>query len=207
MIKRKTGIGIKIKAAKTSSIKKVKKRKTNAKGSRKHLYTSKGAHLAVMSELLCLGWNVAIPEVDVGDDIFVVSDKPIDGTDREFFPVQVKYAMGKKRKKARNFSAGFEVPFSQLERSSGTRNDLIYVFVVRFKNRWESFVIIKRMDLYGMHIRKKGHIGSKIKKKDEFVLRLYMAFNPDKPSVNCSRQDMTANLNTWIPPFKEIKNP
>ncbi len=27
-----------------------------------------------MAELLLRGWNVAIPEVDVGDDIFVVRD-------------------------------------------------------------------------------------------------------------------------------------
>lgn len=42
--------------------------------------TTKRSHLgkagdhAVMAELLLRGWNVAIPEVDVGDDIFVVDD-------------------------------------------------------------------------------------------------------------------------------------
>jgi hypothetical protein len=35
---------------------------------------------AVMSEFLTRGWNVAIPEVDIGDDIFVVQDD--DGTMR-----------------------------------------------------------------------------------------------------------------------------
>ncbi|MFN9688681.1 MAG: hypothetical protein ACK57X_07415 [Bacteroidota bacterium] len=38
-----------------------------------------------MSEFLTRGWNVAIPEVDVGDDIFVVQDD--NGTLRR---VQVK---------------------------------------------------------------------------------------------------------------------
>jgi hypothetical protein len=39
-----------------------------------HLYLGKTWHLAVMSEFLILGWNVAIPEADIGDDIFVVQD-------------------------------------------------------------------------------------------------------------------------------------
>ena len=34
-----------------------------------HLYLGKAGHLTVMSEFLTRGWNVAIPEVDVGDDI------------------------------------------------------------------------------------------------------------------------------------------
>ena len=39
-----------------------------------HLYLGKAGHLTVMSEFLTRGWNVAIPEVDIGDDIFVVQD-------------------------------------------------------------------------------------------------------------------------------------
>ena len=35
-----------------------------------HLYLGKAGHLTVMSEFLMRGWNVAIPEVDIGDDIF-----------------------------------------------------------------------------------------------------------------------------------------
>ena len=38
-------------------------------------YLGKAGHLTVMSEFLMLGWNVAIPEVDIGDDIFVVQDE------------------------------------------------------------------------------------------------------------------------------------
>ncbi len=37
-----------------------------------HLYFGKAGQLVVMSEFLLRGWNVAIPEVDEGDDIFVV---------------------------------------------------------------------------------------------------------------------------------------
>ena len=50
-----------------------------------HLYLGKAGHLTVMSEFLLRGWNVAIPEIDIGDDIFVVQDES--GTLRR---VQVK---------------------------------------------------------------------------------------------------------------------
>ena len=51
--------------------------------SKKHgLYTGRSGHFVVMAEFLYRGYNVAIPEVDVGDDIFVVKDD--DGTHRSF---------------------------------------------------------------------------------------------------------------------------
>lgn len=41
--------------------------------SRMNLYLGHAGQMAVMAEFLVRGYNVAIPEVDVGDDIFVVS--------------------------------------------------------------------------------------------------------------------------------------
>ena len=38
-------------------------------------HVGKSGQLAVMSELLLRGYNVAMPEVDVGDDVFVVRDE------------------------------------------------------------------------------------------------------------------------------------
>ena len=40
-----------------------------------NLYIGRAGQLAVMSEFLLRGWNAALPEVDVGDDVFVVKDK------------------------------------------------------------------------------------------------------------------------------------
>jgi len=34
-----------------------------------NLYLGKAGQLVVMSEFLVRGWNVAVPEVDIGDDI------------------------------------------------------------------------------------------------------------------------------------------
>jgi hypothetical protein len=47
-----------------------------------------------MSEFLMRGWNVAVPEVDIGDDIFVVRDE-----NGEFVRVQVKPQLPKRELK------------------------------------------------------------------------------------------------------------
>lgn len=39
---------------------------------RNHLYVGRAGQMAAMAEFLLRGYNVAVPEVDVGDDIFVV---------------------------------------------------------------------------------------------------------------------------------------
>jgi hypothetical protein len=56
-------------------------------------FLGKAGHLFMMSEFLMLGWNVAVPEVDIGDDIFVVQDD--NGTLRR---VQVKTSTGRTQK-------------------------------------------------------------------------------------------------------------
>ncbi len=42
---------------------------------RSNFYIGRAGQLAVMAEFLLRGWNVALPEVDVGDDVFVVKDE------------------------------------------------------------------------------------------------------------------------------------
>lgn len=41
---------------------------------RANLYLGRAGQMAIMAEFLDRGYNVAVPEVDVGDDIFVVRD-------------------------------------------------------------------------------------------------------------------------------------
>ncbi|MEZ4888769.1 MAG: group I intron-associated PD-(D/E)XK endonuclease [Chitinophagales bacterium] len=72
-----------------------------------NLYLGQAGQLFAMSEFLARGWNVAVPEVDVGDDMFVVRDK-----DGIFQRVQVKTGTGKI--KSKSFSTQFSLNFSQL---------------------------------------------------------------------------------------------
>lgn len=105
---------------------------------RRNLFTGRSGQLALMAEFLIRELNVAIPEVDVGDDIVVVRD------DHDLITrVQVKTANAVPQKAAGCFSATFNVPLEQLE--SGPQA-LVYAFVVRRLNRWEEFLIIRRSE-------------------------------------------------------------
>lgn len=42
-----------------------------------NLYLGRAGQLAVMSEFLTRGWNVAIPEVDIDDDIFIFKNNQL----------------------------------------------------------------------------------------------------------------------------------
>ena len=100
-----------------------------------HLYLGKAGHLTVMSEFLTRGWNVAIPEVDIGDDIFVVQDD--NGTLRR---VQVKTSTSTSR--LNHFSGQFNVPLAQLKNIANI--PVHYVFIVRHNDQWTKPVIIRQ---------------------------------------------------------------
>jgi len=106
--------------------------------------TTKRSHIgragdhAVMAEFLLRGWNVAIPEVDVGDDIFVVDDN----ADR-VIRVQVKTA-----ERVQPAGGGVRAVYAgiPLTRFWGGTLAFFYVFVLRHAGRWE-FVVIDRRTL------------------------------------------------------------
>ena len=137
--------------------------------------------MAVMAEFLFRGYNVAIPEVDVGDEIFVVKD-----SNGEFARVQVKTALVTKTN--RGYSARYAVKFTQLE--TRTIPETWYIFANRLDYGWQSFVIIARQtlyDLYDLHA-----IGSLNK---QGVLSLY--FSCTDGTIRCGNQDLGIYLNNW----------
>ena len=149
-------------------------------------YLGKAGHLAVMSEFLMLGWNVAIPEVDIGDDIFVVQDD--DGTLRR---VQVKTSAATERQAA--YSGQFSVSVKNLRNIT---NILVhYVFITRKNNQWTSPVII-RQDYLLDHFEN-GKIGSEY----EGNITFYFSFSNDK--VECSGHDFTKYVQDYsdFPPI------
>ncbi len=146
-------------------------------------YLGKAGHLAVMSEFLMLGWNVAIPEVDVGDDIFVVQDEQ--GTLRK---VQVKTSAATQRKSG--LSGQFSVSAKNLRNIS---NILVhYVFILRYNNKWLEPVIIRQdflLDLY-----QNNHIGSNNGNKIVFY------FSYGHGEIKCSGR----NLNKFVRDFTDF---
>lgn len=147
---------------------------------KKDLYTGRAGHLAVMAELLLRGWNTAIPEVDVGDDIFAVRD-----SDGNMHRVQVKTATAKPR--GYGYSAEFNLPLSQLR--TQIRPEVTYIFATRLQDHWGDFVVINRealnkeYELQGM--------GSKNKNR----LKLWLCFR--ETSIICSQSDLSQYRNAW----------
>jgi hypothetical protein len=137
-------------------------------------YLGKAGHLYIMSEFLMLGWNVAIPEVDIGDDIFVVQDD--NGTLRR---VQVKTATSTIRKEG--FSGQFSVSVKNLRTVSTIL--VHYIFLVRHIDGWSKPVII-RQDYLLDHFEK-NKVGSEAKGNITFY------FSYTKEKIECSGQDFT----------------
>ncbi len=143
-------------------------------------YLGKAGHLAIMSEFLMLGWNVAIPEVDIGDDIFVVQDD--NGTLRR---VQVKTSTSTSRKDS--FSGQFNVSVKSLQNISNI--PVHYVFMVRHNDEWSKPVII-RQDYLLNHFEN-DKVGSAAKGNITF----YFSFSKGK--AECSGQDFSKYIKDY----------
>jgi hypothetical protein len=102
--------------------------------SRQNLYTGRSGQLAVMAQFLMRGYNVAMPEVDVGEDIFVVRD-----SNGKLWRIQVKAAVGKGKQRV---GGAFKVSLAQL--TIRRDPDLFYVFTMYHDGRWREFVILPR---------------------------------------------------------------
>jgi hypothetical protein len=143
-------------------------------------YVGKAGQLAVMSEFLLRGYNVAMPEVDVGDDVFVVHDRKGD-----LYRIQVKTTMGIPRSKG--LSGTFKLPMKQLTRRS--RPDLDYVLALRLGiGEWE-FLIIARRQLREEFLR------YQVGKPLDDCLMLYFSFR--ETEVICSGRSFQQYRNNW----------
>jgi len=146
-----------------------------------NLYVGRAGQMVVMAEFLVRGYNVAIPEVDVGDDIFVVRDS--DGLHTR---IQVKTTNATKTQQG--YSARYTLKLSQLENPSTP--ETWYVFVNRLQNEWESFLVIPRQDLFDLY--ELHDIGSVSKNE---ILSLYISYTDDE--IICSGQNFMKYLNNW----------
>ncbi|HWY10442.1 MAG TPA: hypothetical protein VN026_03900 [Bacteroidia bacterium] len=152
-------------------------------------YLGQSGHLLVMSELLYRGWNVAIPQVDKGEDIFVVEDGK-DGIKA----IQVKTTIGKGDKD--KFSAGFNLRSDQF--NAPDNPPLHYVFVVRHLDKWQKFFIIKRSDFVDKFVD--NGIAYSTSKK---TFRLVFSYSKEGEVIKCRKIDFSYCLNNWVN-FNEI---
>lgn len=146
-------------------------------------HLGRAGHLVTMAELLVRGYNVAIPEIDDGDDVFVVHDATGD-----LHRVQIKSASAKLTyRDGSGFSAQFNVGFKQLEKPR--RPDLHYIFVARYQSRWAAWLLATRDELFTLH-REHG-FGSRSQGRVIFTL----AFRDDMTTAN--GLDLAAHRNAW----------
>jgi hypothetical protein len=159
-------------------------------------YTGRSGQRAVLAELLDRGCNAAIPEVDVGRDVFAFLDEE-EGTTH----IQVKTA-GKPKavKEDGSYTAQIDVPLAQLKLTDNP--PLYYVFAMRLKERWEDFIIIRRDRLNTLRLEK--DIGSEYtdKKTGKEYLKLTFLFSKD--DLTCSGESFREYRNAWtlLPPLR-----
>jgi hypothetical protein len=140
--------------------------------------------MAVMAELLARGCNVAIPEVDVGEDLFAFRDgQPL--IDR----IQVKTANAVRRKQKDRYRAEVRVPLVQLWKLDTPQ--LFYVFSIRLSDSWSDFVVISRPDLNLLY-ENRGVGAADMSGKE---LRIPLDFKPE--SLTSGDQDLSAFRGAW----------
>lgn len=150
------------------------------------LYFGKAGHLFVMSELLLQKWNVAMPEVDIGDDIFVVRDK-----DSSFIKVQVKSANA--MLKSSITTASFTTSLQQLRSSADGK--LIYFFLVRKDKEWDKIIIIERTELWALYQKITKSIKIKSGRTPK-TITIKLTYNGQK--IKWKDENIESYHNKWI---------
>jgi hypothetical protein len=145
-------------------------------------YTGRGGQMGVLAEVLLRQVNVAVPEVDEGEDVFAfLSGEP------QVTRMQVKTANAEPLKEQGRYAARVSVPLAQLEAEERAR--LHYVFAVRLGDRWADFVIISRADLLRLS-KSVGYVNTRAGE-----LQLHLSFGPG--TLVCSGRDFQPYRNAW----------
>lgn len=137
-------------------------------------YIGKAGQFYAMSEFLMLGWNVAIPEVDRGDDIFVVKD-----ADGALSRIQVKTAQARKSKKG--YTAQFLLPRQQIEFESTP--EINFLLLIRHDGNWKRLLAIKQSELYGLLTNRLSE------EKNKVTINLRISF--EQETVMCGEIDFS----------------
>ena len=101
----------------------------------KRSHLGMAGHYAAMAEFLYRGYNVAVPAVDIGDDVYIVEDQA--GT---MWRLQVKTA-----DRLQGPVATYRLSRRQLTEIK--ENELFYMFMVRWRGRWR-FILIAQKQLF-----------------------------------------------------------
>lgn len=143
-------------------------------------YTGKAGHLAVMGELCLRGYNAAMPEIDKGDDVFVVND-----TTGAMWRLQVKTSLGRQQATSRAYQ--FRVRETAIQNAQSP--ELHFVFVMRKDSIWH-FLVMDRPVLR-TYVRNNG-LGTPA---DDHRMFTMVYHNDDR--LICSGVDLRNHLEDW----------
>lgn len=149
-------------------------------------YVGKAGQFAVMSELARRGYNVSIPEIDIGDDVFVLDDAR-----GKLSRVQVKTATGVSLKKtARAARCQFSLKREHVLKS---RTGTHYVLAGRCSGGWR-FLVFKKFVL--ARLIKNGW-GTKMKGGKHMVTVVFFSRWIAKSSTLPGAIDLSAHAHRW----------
>jgi len=138
-----------------------------------------------MGEFALRGYNVALPEVDKGDDIFVVNDAT-----GSLWRVQVKTSCEKRQKKSSRY--GFRTRKASV--TTIPVPDIAFVFVMRHKEIWR-FCVIARAQLETY--RAAGHLTeSRDPKTGIDFLQASLVLHDDGKAL-LAKQDVAKHMEDW----------
>ena len=146
------------------------------------IYIGKAGHIAVMAEFSYRGYNVAMPEIDKGDDVFVVND-----TTGAMWRVQVKTA----RPQQQRNSARYQFRIRETAIATPQTPELHFVFVMRKDKGWRFFVIAR--DVLRNYTRQNPPLGTPSGDFRQIVVTLH---NDNR--LTGSRIDLSHHLEDWM---------
>lgn len=144
-------------------------------------YTGKAGHLAVMGELCLRGYNVAMPEIDKGDDVFAVNDAT-----GAMWRLQVKTSQGKEQNNSKRF--GFRLKENQIQ--TAQTPELHYIFCMRLGGGWK-FLIMDRAVL--RNYVNNSNIGTRAGD----YRQLNIVLHKDGRCI-CSGVDLRNHIGDWV---------
>ncbi len=148
---------------------------------RRTLYIGRSGERAVLSELLSRGYNAATPEIDIGEDIFVIEDGKAN-----YWPVQVKTAIAEELEDG---SCRVQFNFRRDQLVTPSALELTYILALRRNKKWSSFLIIQRSILNEYY--ENGELGTQ--KGD----KLTWAFIYDASKTRCQKVDFSRFESNW----------
>lgn len=151
------------------------------------LYLGKAAQLFVMSEFVIRGYNAAIPEVDIGDDILVIRDM-----DDSLSKIQVKATNTCQELTSYGNQGIFRVQFN-LKKTQLLRDPIApfyFIFLIRRHYQWNEPIIFPQHVLSNDFIA--GEVGTENAENVKFWFKIY----PDG-TVTCNKNDYSEYRGNW----------